>query len=333
MAALTAQIRAARTALSSTTSAAFIGGSVSAGLGTPTSDVDLFVLTPGGAQQQQQSIDGMRVDIEYIDGDSLSKTIAAIKQLSITPDADQMHRISPSALDICGRLLLGEILQDPREELASLRDSLIEDRSTFAKIRISHYAMTAANRLEDARGFAITENIQAELYSTWHALIFAAKAYSARQGDIYHGAKWVWSQWRRLSRRPEGTNNQSLDVPSDGNPVALRYLCQDLLVQAITGIDYPIIRTTAPGNLARNSYAAPLFFKSAVGLLREDLYGVSLSLKGLALWGYSHGRSENEAVEGFANKTGVPSPAVERYLKNLKLARVLEPSAESRTVS
>ncbi|MGY3678166.1 hypothetical protein ACVWXU_001789 [Streptomyces sp. TE33382] len=51
------------------------------------------------------------------------------------------------------------------------------------------------------------------------------------------------------------------------------------MFQAVIGIDSPIIGAIPSGALAKSGYAAPLFIKSAVGILREDLYGVSLSLK------------------------------------------------------
>lgn len=232
--------------------AAYIGGALAAGLGTPMSDVDVYFVVADGTPSaaRQLFVDGRRFDVAYQSVGSLRALIAETSHYRADrDDLGVLNTMGRKSLAPLVRFLLGEVVLDDGSiaALASLaRQSLPE----LVRTVVGVMSFEVHNALEDAHGFHAVGDLEAASWAGQLAFLSAAEALLAAHGDLYLGQKWVWARWAR-------TFGADLALPSPAaataDPVAFGdavAVCQDLLIQAITGRTYPLRRGWPPASWA-----------------------------------------------------------------------------------
>lgn len=318
----------------------YLGGALLAGLGSPMSDIDVFVVVeaddgvPPGLSGQHEH-EGNRVDVEILTFAELDALAADLTRNTVRPDdLGQLIRLPSSRFDVAMRLLTGELVVDVDERLAGLRGRLLDEQDTVKRLLVARHALDAGNALEDADGFCAIGQFEAARHQAFLAVLAAAEGYLTTHGDWYVGPKWVWSRWdRTLPGRGAGVREvlrgSTRTGPPDGKAVAvLRAAAQDLLVWAISGREYDVRLAPAPGTYAREPFLPiPLADGFVLGARSR---GFELTAAGVLLWGVSHGRTADEAVDAFfgclPDVSGRPARAdVERLWGRLNEKRAIVP--------
>ncbi|WP_327070461.1 hypothetical protein OG500_32850 [Kitasatospora sp. NBC_01250] len=278
--------------------AAYIGGALAAGLGTPMSDVDVYFVVADGTPSaaRQLFVDGRRFDVAYQSVGSLRALIAETSHYRADrDDLGVLNTMGRKSLAPLVRFLLGEVVLDDGSiaALASLaRQSLPE----LVRTVVGVMSFEVHNALEDAHGFHAVGDLEAASWAGQLAFLSAAEALLAAHGDLYLGQKWVWARWAR-------TFGADLALPSPAaataDPVAFGdavAVCQDLLIQAITGRTYPLRRGVAAGELGREATACAVPLRDSVLVYLRGGDAAEISREGLLLLGLAHGRTREEAV-------------------------------------
>ncbi|MGK4579910.1 hypothetical protein [Kitasatospora sp. HPMI-4] len=302
---------------------AYLGGSPLAGLGTPSSDVDLFVVSGHPGHTEQIFVDETRVDVESVSAAALEDLVARCEHFTVTEsDMTQLRFAQTSVLDRLVRFSLGEIVSDDGT-LAGLLDRARRAEGDIAKLVIARQASSTGNLAEDAYGaLAVGDHASAQ-YLGRQALLASAEAFLTARGDAYFGSKWVWARWERSVGDQLGEPvRQVLYDPAA--PVDRSFwLAQDLLVHAMTGRAYPIIVDPAPRQPRRDPSVVPALTTGPVLLNRQDSRAVRVSPQGALLWGVAHGRPRAEAVSFVAGLLGVAEATVDAYYTGLLDSGVL----------
>ena len=135
-------------------SSVYVGGAPLAGLGSPKSDTDVFVVVdsvPGDTEQVIQ--DGHRLDVEYITWAKLDELAELVMDYRVTPlDMTQLTRASRSALDFITRFHYGHVLADHDGRLASLQSRISSPESRLKDLLIARHAIDMGNLVEDVDG-------------------------------------------------------------------------------------------------------------------------------------------------------------------------------------
>ncbi|MFD0885806.1 hypothetical protein ACFQ08_14750 [Streptosporangium algeriense] len=281
----------------------YLGGAPTAGLGSPMSDIDLFVVradceSPPPAQLE---FEGERADVEYLDLEQLRRDVQESTVFRVTnTDFSQTARFSRNRLDVLTRFLLGEVVVDDGE-LAALRRRLADNMPDYKRLLIARHAIDAHNLNEDICGAILNGDAPATRYLSQEFLHRATEAYLCMRDDLYVNTKWIWARWRRSASEPlKASLTEVIDhaYTAEGDVVRRnRFLGQDLLVMAATGLEYVPVPGAEPRHHSRRTGVSVIPMRGG-GVLIESVRGESvlLSWQGALLWGVSHGRTKEEAV-------------------------------------
>ncbi|MFS0696653.1 hypothetical protein [Streptomyces nitrosporeus] len=300
----------------------YIGGAPLAGLGSPKSDIDLFVVTDSGrhADSEQVEFEGDRVDIEYVKLPSLRGAVDLCTTFRAT--AGNMRQIgyaSRSRMDTLARFLLGETVVDDGV-LADLREHLEEDRGEFLRLLVARHCVDVQNIGDDVTGALLNGDLPGADYQSRELLYRAADAYLCRCDDPYVNTKWLWAKWERTAGDTLGPGTRAVirDPHLPDTLAAVRrnvWLAQDLTAMAATGYTYRPLTTAAPEHCRRTREYALIPTRDEYLVMRRVNEGVALSRQGVLLWGLAHGRSEEDAVravrEVLAEQDGADVPLAE----------------------
>jgi hypothetical protein len=280
----------------------YVGGAPMAGLGSPKSDVDLFVVVDGQAGAAEQiEFEGGRVDVEFIQLATLRGTVDTCSTfLATAENPRQVGFASRSRLDSLTRFLLSEIIVDDGS-LAELQEQLCEERAEYRKILIARHAIDVQNIGEDVEGQLLNEDLPGAEYQSRELLYRAAEAYLAANDDFYVNTKWLWAKWARTVGDDLGAEVRAvIENPSLGahRDVVARnlWLAQDLVAMAASGYRYQPIVEVEPAHARRQPFFALFPTSDALLVMRRVNEAVSLSRQGVLLWGLSHGRTADEAI-------------------------------------
>lgn len=308
----------------------FLGGAPWAGLGSPKSDTDVFVVVDGSKVRPTEQVyeSGMRLDVEYISWSSMEALVQLVATYDVrADDMTQLTAASRNALESLTRFLLGEIVLDLDGRLQALLGRLIEAHDNYTRVLLARHATDTLNLAEDVEGALAMGLLESADYGAREALYRSAEAYLARHRDPYVKSKWVWSKWQRTAaHRFEPEITTYLSDPHRPNMadavLSSRWLSQDLFVMALTGIDYPPVLEVQAGSLRRLTGHTPIEIVDGFLILRDVEEGIDLSWQGLLLWGAAHGRTKAEAVDvvhALLEKAGESAPLedVADYLDSL----------------
>jgi hypothetical protein len=249
---------------------AVAAGSQFAGLGSPFSDLDLYVVNEGALSSISDSlmIDSLRVDVIPVAYDWLFDNVR-----QVVPGVAPVPRLND--LERLARLALGEIVAD--DGRLDHLFSTLRGSSSLARGLVSRYCARVATNLENVAGFLALDD---GLSATWMAdmgVLTAASAVLAAHGDVYPGLKWVVRRWRRTI----GDGAEILVGRADAVLDRVR-LAQDLAVAAVLG-SRPVL-DGGRGRAGRDAFAAPLLSPRGISLHRPGEAPEPVSREELALW-------------------------------------------------
>jgi predicted nucleotidyltransferase len=181
--------------------AVYLTGSLMARLGTPYSDIDIFVIGPSaswhhetGSHQHGRGLD--RLDVEFRNPEWLDRVSALADPYTATVDDSHVLWTPSSLIDDAVRLSIGQVVkQSPG--LTDARKRLAEGQDNFRKLLIAHISSDVADTWMDALGFLCHKDAESLEIISRTILQDALDAGCVADGDLYRGEKWVWSRVRR----------------------------------------------------------------------------------------------------------------------------------------
>lgn len=177
--------------------AAFLAGSIVVGLGSASSDVDVYLVGTGLRESRRQLFtDGVRVDVQTLATERLT---GLVDEVVADYPAPSRKRVADAELTVAVRLLTAEVVADTGC-LATMRERLAACPLPLRRMVISSWARTAYSAVEDVAGLRESSDrldLDAAVTAGRRALLAAGKALTAGGGDVHQGDKWVWHQLAR----------------------------------------------------------------------------------------------------------------------------------------
>jgi hypothetical protein len=319
----------------------YVGGALTAGLGSPHSDIDLFVLgdRPSSIARQFE-YDGQRVDVETVTAAQLTGTLELV-----TPYRPTMAEMSTVAactrgrLDMLVRFHLADIVADDGR-LAALRAAVDAALPDLTAMLVTRHAVDCLNLLEDVTGAQQNGDSESALMQALAMYSRAVEAVLCQRGDRYVGAKWIWLRWARtMAPLPDAPPLHGA-APPGRTATDLVHDAQDLLAMAMTGTlfrppaapDLPDVPATPDMPDRRPAELVPMRTADGVSLYSvSSLRAVSLSWQGLLLWALAGRRDRHRAAGELLDllarqhgRTDVDRDSVLRYHDHLLDLGVLE---------
>jgi len=179
---------------------AYLSGSLLADLGSPTSDIDVFVVLRPGVEPEtamrQIRGSGERVDVEFYTTGYIEAAIDAVTDWKLTRDGLSRVWVPENQLDFVVRLHYAEVLKDS-PTLAGFRSTLGERLPRLRQFLLARWAVEANNYLEDFEGAYLDGDYDSAALVGQSLMMVAGKAVAAAAGELYFGRKWVFQQLRR----------------------------------------------------------------------------------------------------------------------------------------
>jgi len=291
--------------------AAYVGGSIAAGFGNPTSDADLFALRRHhgeGPRVVQFNAGGDRIDVEfytYVEADEMLDRIG-----TLVPAADNLQLLGETkdALDWHSRLLQSiDAIDSP--DLARLHARAEEVRPSAQRLAVSHWILFSDSMAEDFRGALEAGQTATAVYASQQMLAYAGKGLVTALGDLYFPAKWVFEQVARTSPDHVGFADfyalqtgrwADGDIPDGSAPArATQFLagCATLEI-LVPGSTSDLRRSADIGGPRRDRVAVPIPMVDRALLHFELQRQVILPPLVFAVWLLCDGRSEEDLLAG-----------------------------------
>lgn len=180
----------------------YIAGSLTARLGNPTSDADLFVLQNPGVtidnDMRQYNIGGNRVDVERYSVDHAER--AADEVISFTVQRENLiglHAL-PGKLDFIVRLHISEtVIGSPA--LDNIKRRVSASIRAIRQNCINYYTVAVNACLEDFIGAISDGDFDTAALVGQELVAYGGKALTAALSDLYFTRKWLYKQ---LARNP-----------------------------------------------------------------------------------------------------------------------------------
>jgi predicted nucleotidyltransferase len=326
----------------------FLSGSLVAGLGTPSSDVDVFVVLKSGQQPvrhvEQRLLSGERVDIEYHTTESLHEVLRSVTEWQLTRrDVSSAARIREADIDLATRLTQIQVVRSS-DFLADLMTAVGAGERQLRRLVLAKWAIEAANYLEDFDGAYLDSDWDLLALVGMPLMTIAGKAVAAAAGDLYWGRKWVVRQLRRapigdfpLDLYLEFIRGDWLRGDRHANFGKFREFVQTCLVAAqLLGWHEPMVGRwpawcSGNASVRRDPDLMPLHVDGSVVLTQERTRQFEVQPDVALVWGLSDGFARADAIErAVALRTAdpdfrriTPDRAGEMYdkLSNLGLIR------------
>nr|WP_296073372.1 hypothetical protein [uncultured Actinoplanes sp.] len=172
----------------------WVGGSLTAGLGHPRSDVDVFLLhdEPSNPPVEQVLRDGVRIDVEYRQIGEITALHAGLAGLTDDPREGLDDVLSLSRLDDAARLFYAvpAATGNGPELIAAVRERETELRRS----RLMRCASIFSSKTEDVQGAVEAGDPRQQLEISGRLLHEAVEAYTAGAGQYYVGHKWAFTK-------------------------------------------------------------------------------------------------------------------------------------------
>ncbi|WP_345667026.1 PqqD family protein [Streptomyces similanensis] len=178
----------------------YIAGSLTAGLGNPTSDADLFVLyvdeSAMGDDVTQYNVNGHRVDVERYTLDYVENAVETVTSFDLRRDnLTELHKL-PGQLDFVCRLYTSETVA-PSPALGGFKQRIDSSIATIRQVAVNYSAIAVNGHLEDFLGASVDGDFETAALVGQELTAFAGKAVVAASGDLYYSKKWVYKQLER----------------------------------------------------------------------------------------------------------------------------------------
>lgn len=292
-------------------SGVIIAGSLPAGLGNSTSDIDLFAFADGTENSTQQvRIDNARVDIEWYDESTVLRDFRALLSTSLNWKGIISLWPQDDTIDLAFRIHTGIVKADSK----LLIDREVQNNiDRLRQIALSKWALIVNTHLSDYLGVQRKGDLRSTALVGQTLLASAGKAVTSAAGDYYYGRKWVYAQlgrsalplfdgegfWSAQSGAWASQTNVDVDAP-------LR-LAQSLVSGALlcgwddTGMSvWPSAKVDTVGPLRSPDWS---FFRTDSGfLLHKELRGnLALGQVPALIWALSEGGDETVVAKSAQN--------------------------------
>ncbi|MEV4496138.1 hypothetical protein AB0J84_10575 [Micromonospora arborensis] len=287
--------------------AAFLAGSIVVGLGSTSSDIDVYLVGAGLRESRRQLFtDGVRVDVQTLATERLTSLVDRVLVRYPAPGAD---RATDADLTVAVRVLTAEIVTDTGY-LTDLQERLGAVSLPLRRRVICGWARTAYSAVEDVAGLrdsADRLDLDAATTAGRRALLAAGKALAASCGDLHQGDKWVWHQLAR-SAPADFPLAEYRRLMHDDTPAGLGQLVslvQTCLIAAMTlgwwnvPLKYWPGWMDADGPLHRAAFFLPCASDEETLIVGPDARVFQAPTETLLIWGLCNG-STPEQVTGAA---------------------------------
>jgi hypothetical protein len=324
-------------------------GSLTVGLGTAYSDLDVIAIVPadyerptfertthqGSASQHGAGLD--RVDVIYRSAGWLDEIAALGRPYTATMHSNPAITSGPASLiEDAVRLRLGQVAK-PSQRLNRTRDALTTGAEHLRNFMIAKLAADVGAAWMDALGFIGRHDFDSLDVWSRTMLTYALDAACVAEDDLYRGEKWIWSRacrtpslspvhaWLRcLMLDRDGDGPRRPDAPAWGERMLL---AQKLTVLAILRQRYcgelpQLLSTVLTGRrrgLLRSPYWAIVqMTKSAIMTDRDDRHYAVPDLA-VACWAAADGVTRQELIAGVRGiYPDVASVAIEATVNHLQ---------------
>lgn len=289
-----------------------LAGAPAAGLGSPMSDIDIYVFGSGrrdGASQVRLA-SGVRGDIEFLSLDSIHRDLDDLAAFEVTQENLSLLELATTkVLDRLARIECAVPVVDHTGDMAALIGRARSHADVLGRFQVARHAISAMNASEDAEGFSRMSDWEPAHHQYRRALYDGINALLASEGERYMGDKWLWAKWRRsglagtcghvdawVEAQYTGSTRQATpSVYAD----SLARLAQDVLLRSITRRpDLPLSPAEAePLTLVRPRDLWPIPVKGGALVFRADRSACLVSDAGCQLLVIADGRHATEAAE------------------------------------
>lgn len=310
------QITAARKVIESelggenSVSLAFIGGSLTVGLGHAFSDLDLYVVTRDvAAVARTHDVAGLMVHVELLASAQVERLIELGSQYRITKKDRRQLVPGESVMRDLVRLTTGYRLMSSPEwnvALASL------DRNVVRQVLIMQNALDFASLAEDTMGTLAIGDCYTALDSSALALRKACEAILTGCDDVYIGAKFLFRRLARTSTTAPLVSELKVllrDPDVNADPDHVRRIAESRLLAGnhliacamLDGWDRPatgavrLSLRTGDGP-CRSPYYVPVRFADGTGLAGPDR-SMRVTEGMLRLWRWLDGEPEEVILQ------------------------------------
>jgi hypothetical protein len=301
-------------------------GSLTAGLGTAYSDLDVIAIVPAGYERpgfgrtahhgstSQHGVGLDRVDVVYRSASWLDEIAALGRPYIATMHSNPAIISGPADLvEDAVRLKLGQVAK-PSPRLCQTRDALVAGADHLRNFMIAILAADVGAAWMDALGFIELRDFDALDVWSRTMLSYALDAACVAENDLYRGQKWIWSRacrtpglspvhaWLRYLMLDRDTNRTLWSGdPAWGQRMLLAHKLMALAIlrQRYSGELPPMLSTVLAGRrpgLLRSPYWAIIqMTESAILTDRDDRHYTVPDLA-VACWAAADGVTRQELV-------------------------------------
>jgi hypothetical protein len=187
----------------------WVTGSLTAGLGTRTSDLDITVITESAANKR---FCGIRAGVRDVNSQRADIDVHSIEWLRELPDlvcnytaSTTDHRqlfTAEPILKAVAQMHAGVRIVKDSAEFADVRAALQAGETDFRRLLVARAAMYANNTQEDVVGFIADGDFESALLRARDLLMFGLDAWAVARGEPYPGTKWIWRRLGRIITSP-----------------------------------------------------------------------------------------------------------------------------------
>lgn len=176
----------------------FLGGSITAGLGNPTSDVDIFLLLNREVDSgpKQYIVEGQRLDVETYSIDDLLDAVTSVSEYILSNSNIGKLWELDKKFDLVSRFLTGITVKNS-EALTNAKERCDERIDQIRQNMINYYVLAASSDREDFLGSTLDGDFLTASYNGQVLMTSAGKALTSAHSDYYFGRKWVYKQLGR----------------------------------------------------------------------------------------------------------------------------------------
>lgn len=184
--------------------AVYLAGSLLSGLGSPTSDIDVYAITASGgppagsAGAVQVKSGGERLDVETFTGAWAEGALVKVANWEISRTDLRSKGLSEDELDTLIRMRDLEVVKSS-PALERIVTALSGSEDGLRRMTLAHWALLANGHLSDCRGSHADGDLESAALIGQSLMLCAGKAVAAAAGDLYLGPKWVHRQLRRCA--------------------------------------------------------------------------------------------------------------------------------------
>lgn len=307
----------------------YFAGSLTAGLGNATSDVDVFALHRNDVEEHatQHDVGGTRIDVEHRSASWLSGLVQrAVEQEYSLASPGLAYK--SDLLDDISRFFYSSSLQDSVTYEAETQ-KLRKHESRLRRLLTAHWVLRMVAVHEDCEGALDSKDYPTAALMSIDFLQSALKAASAATGNLYYGRKWVFDQVRELSEKrltavsdllwkstdEDGLHQLVLDRISAAQAVLL--WTQTRAWNSPLAIDSLCLGRSGGKGPRRSPVWVPICDQSIKIFRHAEYPQVKTSDQGLYLWAHADGRERDDLISLVASNCDVAEDDVANYLERL----------------